>query len=144
MPGVTMRKSGPFISRISLASYGEETVPSIPASLASLARFLTDSAMLYLPPISFHASSSMLVNTVTAKRRGRSIFNLAASSRTASAAASIMARPPVPCSVMRSAPRRVRARMLWPTVLGISWIFKSRKTCFPWSFKYRTASGPAL
>ena len=89
-----MRKSSPHASRIILASNAEHTTPSIPHSLASLARRITWSEIGSWPPIAVQDSSSKLVRAVIANNFGRSTPSVSPLSRAASTAAFIMTGPP--------------------------------------------------
>ena len=78
IPGVTIKKSSPQASRMSLASSGEATTPSTPASLASFANVTTWSEIGKEPPIADQFSSSKLVKAVIANSLGRSMPSSAA------------------------------------------------------------------
>ena len=62
---------------------------------------------------------------------------------TAAAAASIIRRPPLACTLTIQTPSSAAARTAPATVLGISWNFRSRNTSKPSRCNSSTTAGPA-
>ena len=79
----------------------------------------------------------MLVSTVTPINFGRCV-QLA----TASAAASIMRRPPDACISTSHTPISAATLHAWATVLGISWYFKSKNSLKPWLMSFSASERP--
>lgn len=95
----------------------------MPEAWARRARRRTWSAGESGMPVAASWAASMLVRTVTARRRG-ALGRAAA----ASAAACIMAEPPEAWRVRSDAPSEDTERTALAAVLGMSWSLRSRKT----------------
>src|SRR5881296_829258 len=144
MPGVTITHRAPIARRKGLISCGEATQPSRPASRASAARCSTcDSTLVGTPTSRWSARRSRLVSTVTPRQRGRGIPKSPAAFIAASAAAHAIARPPLAWMLSMKTPRRVASRTARPTVFGMSWNLRSRKTRNPRLRAVSIAAGPA-
>ena len=87
----------------------------------------------------FSVAASVEVNWVTAMRMGRVPSGRVSPSR----AARIMAEAPEACRFTISTSRRLSTAMARPTVLGMSWSFKSRKILWPRDLISRTICGPS-
>ena len=123
MPGVTKTKSCPNSRCSGAASWAEQTTPSKPESCASRANLNTCSSIGTSTPVAAKSACSMLVSTVTPIKSG-----LSGQFATASAAASIMRRPPDACISTIQTPISAAALQALATVLGMSWYFRSRKS----------------
>src|SRR5262245_58894336 len=144
MPGVTMTQRGPIASRSGLISCGEATQPSRPASWAMAARCSTwDSTLVGTPTSRWSARRSRLVSTVTPRQSGRGVAKSPAAFVAASAAARAIARPPLAWMSSMKTPSRVASRTAAPTVFGMSWYLRSRKTRKPRLRAVSIAAGPA-
>src|SRR5215467_56325 len=138
-----MAHRGPSALRMARISLGEATLPSSPASRASVHRWSTwpstEEAMWSSCP---SAVRSRLVSTVTARTSGRATPSVCAASAAPWAAACIMARPPEAWTLNMKTPSRTASRAAPPTVLGMSWNFRSRNTSPPRLRTASTAEGP--
>src|SRR5439155_433672 len=92
-----------------------------------------------------HSSSlrSRLVSTVTPRTSGRGTAKSCAACVAASAAARIIATPPLAWTSSMRTPRRVASRTAPATVFGMSWNLRSRNTRKPRLRAVSTAVGPA-
>src|SRR6185369_5971035 len=125
-------------------SCAEATQPSSPAARARSARRRTCASTVPATPTSLSSAwRSRLVRTVTPSRIGRGSANSFAAFAADSAAARIMARPPLACTFSMNTPRRVASRTAPATVLGMSWYLRSRKTRKPRLSARSMATGPA-
>src|SRR5262245_50664333 len=144
MPGVTITHRGPTARRRGLISCAEATQPSRPASRTSPARWSTSQSTLVGTPTSrWSARRSRLASTVTPRHSGRGIAKSPAAFVAASAAARAIARPPLAWMFSMNTPRRVASRTARPTVFGMSWYLRSRKTRKPRFRAVSIAAGPA-
>ena len=138
-PGTTMRKFGPHARRMACASCEEATTPSSCACLARRARESAREAGDPEIPTRRSEALSMLVNIVTPRSKGGRLL-----AATASLAARIMARSPSVCRVsMRTLGKSAAAATALPTVVGISWNFRSRNIPGPRLAILSTARGPS-
>src|SRR5262250_2106612 len=138
-----MAHRGPSALRMARISLGEATLPSSPASRASVHRWSTwpstEEAMWSSCP---SAVRSRLVSTVTARTSGRATPSVCAASAAPWAAACIMARPPEAWTLNMKTPSRTASRAAPSTVLGMSWNLRSRNTSPPRLRTASTADGP--
>ena len=107
---------------------GEQTTPSRPDSFARTARRSAASRGVPAMPTSARAAASSDVRIVTAMTFGAGRPAAAAASRALSPAARIISRPPPAWTFRIEAPVRAAAAAAPPTVFGMSWSFRSRKT----------------
>src|SRR5207245_1941117 len=141
---VTITHRAPIARRRGLISCGEATQPSRPASRASAARCRTcDSTLVGTLTSRWSARRSRLVSTVTPRRSGRGSAKAPGAFEAASAAARAIARPPLAWMLSMKTPRRVASRTARPTVFGMSWNLRSRKTRNPRLRAVSIAAGPA-
>src|SRR3989441_13122941 len=144
IPGVTMTQSGPSARRSGPISRGDATQPSSPAARARSARCRTCASTLTATPTScWSARRSRLVSTVTPRTSGRGTAKSCAALVAASAAARIIATPPLACTSGMNTPGRAVSRVAPATVFGMSWNLRSRKTRKPRLRAISTAAGPA-
>src|SRR5437879_1645822 len=144
MPGVTITHSGPSATLSVRISRGDATQPSSPASRARSARWSTCASTLAVTPTSrWSARRSRLVSTVTPRTSGRGTAKSCAAFVAASAAARIIATPPLAWTSSMRTPRRVASRTAPATVFGMSWNLRSRNTRKPRLRAVSTAVGPA-
>src|SRR5215472_1796389 len=138
-----MAQRGPKALRMARISLGEATLPSSPASRASVQRWSTwpstEEAMWSSYP---RAVRSRLVSTVTARTSGRATPSVCAAAAAPWAAACIMARPPEAGTLNMTTPSRTASRAAPSTVLGMSWNLRSRNTSPPRLRTASTAGGP--
>src|SRR5207249_75442 len=83
------------------------------------------------PPSRWSARRSRLVSTVTPRTSGRGTAKSCAACVAASAAARIIATPPLAWTSSMRTPRRVASRTAPATVFGMSWNLRSRNTRKP-------------
>src|SRR5881296_2118834 len=139
-----MTQSGPSARRSGPISRGDATQPSSPAARARSARCRTCASTLTATPTScWSARRSRLVSTVTPRTSGRGTAKSCAALVAASAAARIIATPPLAWTSSMRMPRRVASRTAPATVFGMSWNLRSRKTRTPRLRAISTAAGPA-
>src|SRR6266536_400407 len=138
VPGTTARKPEPHAPLTEATSRGAQTTPSSPHSLARTAsrRAIPSGCPAIGRSASERASSD--VRSVTATRSRR-----APGPAAASRAASSISRPPSAWTVTIAAPERDAAATARPTVVGMSWSFRSRKTRAPVSATSATIEGPS-
>src|SRR3989449_7723929 len=144
MPGVTITHSWPSATLSVRISRGDATQPSSPASRARSARWSTCASTLEVTPTSrWSVRRSRLVSTVTPRTSGRGTAKSCAAFVAASAAARIIATPPLAWTSSMRTPRRVASRTAPATVFGMSWNLRSRNTRKPRLRAVSTAVGPA-